>query len=269
MSTSNSQSPFFTLPLEIRDQIYGYVIHGVIPIKKSSQTTMSPERFDWSGTSLFLLNHQIYFEASRVLLSSTFTITVHENGVEFLGTTFDKDLSPYLPISKSGQEAFPLSFPYHKVRAMRIRIHTPREAPRIVHETGRSDRLCARSTAPWKRFERSLRKVDEMLCAITKKKKATRAFRKLIIDAASWSLCQGPARDSGLVVYTDISRLFGTLGLSEGIAREYEIRVSAWAKTCAETRWVIGLWGRRITDCGGENDREGGEPVVVFVDTNS
>ena len=105
-----------------------------------------------------------------------------------------------------------------------------------------------------------------MLRTLAAEKKGQHAFRKIILDAAGADQYHGPeapqAGREGLVMYTNIGRLFGTLGPEEEIARECEIRVNAWARTCAETMRLVGFWGSVMS-------REGGEAVVVFVEPDA
>ena len=221
MAADNLHSQFLQLPVEIRNIIYDHVFSE----DNSSKSAAARIRRGYDKacySAVLAVNQQINLEASRVMYGQTFTITVSEHGIVFLGFRY-RILSASLT---DFFKAFPFSFPFHKIKELRIRIETSTELDNPI---------------PWYLLEKYLDLAGEVL----KKIDDEGYLKKLIIDA--WEPCayHKPWMDRQ---HMDIRRCFSTLGHQSQLKmvnpEHCEIRLPSWAKTCPTTIRIAKDWAR-------------------------
>ena len=223
MTELQLRMPLFRLPVELRDLIY----HDLIPHEVGRD-------FGRRCPTILLINRQIYHEASRVLYDRTYTITVTAGSIAFHSFFCQPDGS------KDITTIFPSTFPYHRVKALRICVRTPASSPY--------------SDQAWSVFEWNLWQSARVL--------AIMRFRKLIIDVEEPCRYHRPARCDGnrcfinfygRICPRDIRRLFSALTLRDGVAETCEICLKRHLRTDLETVQQTTDWARTLVrhDNGG------------------
>ena len=124
-------------------------------------------------------------------------------------------------------EHFPASFPFHRIRALRIRVMTPQR------------RDCK------ERWGLLRERVGEVGLALRLIGYNGRALKKLIIDAWEINMYHGPV-DGEPGALTDIRHLFKPLRHSIQNVESCEIRLQGWARTCPRTIEMAKECGRAM-----------------------
>ena len=240
-----SRSPLLRLPLELRDQIYGYLLPDVdeICIKPGFKENVYHEGdIEWfdrffdlrrDGDSCYpavlAVNKQVNTEASRIMWNRIYTITVSPNCIEFLGVQYP--IAPYSQILSTGLgprnqlpnqlHAFPVAFPFHRARALRVGVMNTEFRARIDQE----------------QFELQLKELSQVLGKIGQK---DLPLKKLMIDLCAWG--DGPH----FTDLADITKLFRAFEHCEKIAKFCEVKLGDWVMTSPEVILMARTLGHRI-----------------------
>ena len=254
MSKTKAHFPFLRLPPELRNEVYRYTL--------PDETDKS---MGYHCPTIFKINRQIYTEASRVHYAKTYTIYVSKHGACFL-----KHVREY-----GIEKALPLSFPYHKIKALRIHIARPMFVTDVYPTYDVCSDLELSRYSP--QFEANMSRVSELLRTVVKKEFP---LRKLIIDAwspcayigvptpdkvlnldgtlssdrspsyeasalndGSWNFGESLKFEAFSAMHTDICGLFDMLRLNNGTTQTCEIVLGAWTKNCPETIQAVRYWG--------------------------
>ena len=235
--------PFLRLPLELRDKIYGHLLPNeediciapgfIHDVYHEGDMQWVEELFDprkggdSCHTAILAVNKQINAEASRVMYSRTFTIGVSGTSISFLQdhyrTKERTNHGEYLNV----WEHFPTSFPFHRIRALRIQVTTPQS------------RDCEGLWVSLKEH------IEEVRLALRLINYNVLPLKKLIIDAWEPNAYHGPI-DGEPMALTDIRHLFRPLQYSIQNVSSCEIRLQGWAKTCPRTIELAKDCGRAI-----------------------
>lgn len=251
--------PLMLFPPEIREEIYSYLLPNeddicLGPVWKlikfynhrkymhTSKMGSLRKYGDKCHTSILAVNSQVNAEASRVLYARIYTITISSNEVTFLTKNYDTDVWCAGQIHNTIRQDFPRTFPFHRIKALRIRLDTPLTiAPTWISNGGFN--LDPTETYDWPRFWRLFLRMIETLGAITK---ANFPVKKLIVDASE-SCHFLAAQDAPKSRHRNIERLFRPLNDCVRNVLDCEIRLPPWAKDCPETIELAKECGRKIS----------------------
>ena len=255
--TSNSH--FLSLPLEIRDIIYGHLLpndddvslamsyRNIANHKGRRERIFRPRKDeDICHPEILRVNKQIYSEASSILYARTYTITICADNLNFLDSHYQYkllfyknprlvDRGMYLDVRTS----FPTFLPFHRFKALRIQISAPQR-----------DRVCAYdSIYPWSRLLEELEDLSHVLSRTTNR---GQPLKMLLIDA--WELCayHGPQIGDHATI-AKLRLVFGAFRDSIGDVESCEIRVGTRAGTDPETIRIAKDCGRAIVLQGPPN----------------
>ena len=276
MTQKARDSLFFSLPIEIRDMIYEHLLpnegdisaytcikyNGNYSIRRKDGKCFGDffrPRQDGSPCypAILRVNRQIYIEASRILYARTYTITVSARLIHFLNRYYNRrelihDNKRCFDVgyNLNFREWFPISFPFDRISALRIRIHAP-----VWH--GLRD-LHLKWSYPWSILYNQLEELSYALYII---RNQGRTLKKLIIDA--WEPCvfHGPL-DGEDPVAADVRRMLDTIRYSVGNVESCEIRIGSWTKICPETIGIAKDCGRAIVSWCSLNGDSTGVPLI-------
>ena len=264
MSKVNATFPFLQLPPELRNYVYEYMLYDE-----------DDERIGYICPTILLINQHIYSEASRIQYAKLHTLTVSWGYISFLGRRYQGRSflgRRYQGSSFLGHryldgitEGLPLSFPYHKLEALRIRILRPVTQgyvllPYNLHTVSGDCRH------HWPLLKEHMEELSKVMRAIV-----DRGFplRRLILDLRrpSVSLQRINFRDYG-AMHLSICAVLGMLDFdNKGLTQTMEIVLGSWAKESPETIRLAHNWGSAAlcNDSREEsNGEENGGPVIVF-----
>lgn len=235
------RSPLLRLPLELRDQIYGYVLPNVDEVcikpgfKENVQHEGDIEWFDnlfelrrdgdYCYPAILAVNKQVNAEASRIIWNRTYTITASTKCIEFLGAEYP--IAPYNHIPgpynrlPNQRDEFPVAFPFHKARAVRVRVVNSGYPGGVL----------------WGPFGFHLKKLSRVLERIREK---GLPLKRLMIDFSAWG--DGPH----FTDMADIITLFKAFEPCESLARLCDLTCGDWATTSPQAVLMARTLGRAI-----------------------
>ena len=171
MTNNASNSGFLSLPLELRDEIYRYLlpdVDDICPVPRSRRQLYHIKHVPCLRTDkeqcypeILAVNKQINAEASRVLYARTYTMKYFLNRVTFLGREYaNNPLHECAAAAAHRWETFLRRFPFHRVKKLRLGIsimESPTTANRDLREDlytnlGRVVEVANRAEQPLKRL---------------------------------------------------------------------------------------------------------------------
>ena len=251
-----SRSPLLGLPLELRDQIYGYLLPDVdeVCIKPGFKENIYHEGDiewfddlfelrrdgDYCYPAILAVNKEVNAEASQIMWNRTYTITASPKCIEFLGAKFW--VAPYSQIHGGYNQvpdrldAFPVAFQFHRARAVRVR----------VMNSGFPGWMASRH------FGLHLRELSKVLEKIAEK---DLPLKRLIIDLCAWG------NRPHVTEMADIMALFSAFEPCGRIAKFCEMKLGDWVTTSPKVVLMARTLGRamiyrpaldeiRVTDTG-------------------
>ena len=248
MSKAKPRFPFLKLPPELRNFICKHALYDE-----------NDRRIGYHCPTILLINRQIYSEASRLQYAKTHTLTVSRRHMRFLNREYRDGIN----------ENFPLSFPYHKLEALRIRILRPMTKDFITLAYDLYS-ILADYQYFWPLFEEHMEQLRKLMRTIVDK---GLPLRRLILDVRDpYSSHEPPSSRDYEAMQMNMCRLFGMLGFSKGTTHACKIVLGTWAKTCPKMVQAAEDWGfAAICHDSREGDKEGEpeEPVILFGEVDS
>ena len=234
-------SPFLRLPLELRDQIYGYLMPDVDEVctkpgfKENVYHEGDIEWFDnlfelrrdgdYCYPAILAVNKQVHAEASRIMWNRTYTIRASPKSIEFLGAEYP--LAPYNHIAgphirlPNQLDDLPVAFPFHKARAIRVQVMNSVFPGWVA----------------WEHIGLHLKELSRVLEKIAEK---DLPLNRLIIDLCAWG------DGSHFTEIEDIMTLFSAFEPCDRIAKFCELKFADWVTTSPEVVLMARTLGRRI-----------------------
>ena len=247
MAKAKSRFPFLKLPPELRNFIYKYALYDE-----------NDRRIGYHCPTILLINRQIYSEASRLQYAKTHTLTVSRRNISFLNREYRDGIN----------EHFPLSFPYHKLEALRIRILRPMTKA-FISLTYDLRFILADYQYFWPLFEEHMEQLRKLMRTIVDR---GLPLRKLILDVRDpYGSREPPSSRDCDAMQMNMYSLFGMLGFSKGTTNTCEIVLGTWAKTCPKMIQAAEDWGAAALCHGsrGGKEEKPGEPVILFGEVDS
>ena len=264
-------SPFLRLPLEIRDMIYGHLlpdeddICSALPWKVhfypghtavdhvEQVNRIASLRRDGAPCypEILRVNHQIYEEASRILYARAFTITVTSCRVSFLREHYQEKGIRHKCYGYSGAErgasshpnTFPVGFPFHRIKALRVRVVTPDHT-----NSNYCPKVCEFYNCEYflKQWHNLLNEQLQLVCRTLNRITESKGFlRQFIVEVKGSSTEQAPSFH-GHVMKSNIHKILKPLSDSMRAVQSCEIILGSWASECADTMLTVLDVGRVI-----------------------
>ena len=254
MPSSEKDSSFLLLPLEIRAMIYNYLIPneddicinfgfsravqypGCVSHTDCYEAASLRKDGDKCHLAVLAVNRGVYAEASAIVYARTYTIMIstHETVSHSCRITIKRpgDWKNILRI-----------FPIHRIKALRLRVLTP---------PNRTSLSILASHTGFHTWNGIYERLDQVISALHEFASSERRLLKYLIIDVSEPCCLPSTLSRVEPCMSNLGCLFSRLSHHRCGVEDYQINLPLWAKDCADTVRAAKNCGREMAslpDC--------------------